>query len=174
MECKKKRSCIFVKSNSCEFFHTKTWEEDLQISEEETLRTINDGYGTINHLEKKMGAIKIDVTEKKLFHHIMWLEAKILSLEIKFIKDVDKINEYNVITEKNETQTNNVKEESESEAIYKRNELKCTICDKVFKTKLNLLSNGKKKFLSGKDLQHANVTTAIRSLIQKLTYKTIF
>ena len=76
-----------------------------------------------------MGAIKIDVTEKKLFHHIMWLEAKILSLEIKFIKDVDKINEYNVITEKNETQTNNVKEESESEAIYKRNELKCTICD---------------------------------------------
>lgn len=52
-----------------------------------------------------MGAIKIDVTEKKLFHHIMWLEAKVLSLENKFIKDVDTNNEYNVITEKNETQT---------------------------------------------------------------------
>ena len=41
MECKNKRSCLFVKSNSCEYLHTETWEEELQISEEETLFRCN-------------------------------------------------------------------------------------------------------------------------------------
>ena len=45
MECKNKRSCIFIKSNSFEFLHTETWGEELQISEEETLTMIHDGYG---------------------------------------------------------------------------------------------------------------------------------
>ena len=154
VECKNKRSCIFVKSNSCEFLHTETWEEELQISEEETLRTIHDGYGArINDLEKQIvdlyrvkeeSAIKINDTGKNLFHHIMCLEAKVLVLENKFKKNVNTNNESNVITEKNETQINILKEESKSEAIYKRNELNCTICDKVFKTESNLLNHDKK------------------------------
>ena len=39
---------------------------------------------------------------------------------------------------KNGTQTNILKEELKSEAKHKRNEMNCTICDKVFKTKSNL------------------------------------
>ena len=78
MECKNKRSCIFIKSNSFEFLHTETWGEELQISEEETLTMIHDGYGArISYLENQIidlnrikikSAIKIVDTEKKIPH----------------------------------------------------------------------------------------------------------
>ena len=87
MECKNKRSCLFVKSNSCEYLHTETWEEELQISEEETLRMIHDGYGArISDLEKQIddlnrvkdeSALKISDSENSFFlNKIGCLEAK--------------------------------------------------------------------------------------------------
>ena len=99
MECKNKRSCLFVKSNSCEYLHTETWEEELQISEEETLRMIHDGYGArISDLEKQIddlnrvkdeSALKISNIEKKFLHKIGCLEAKVSVLENGFNKNVN-------------------------------------------------------------------------------------
>ena len=41
--CKNSSSCLFLKSNSCEFLHSEAWEEQIRNDEVETLQMMNNG-----------------------------------------------------------------------------------------------------------------------------------
>ena len=126
MECKNERSCLFVKSNSCENLHTETCKEELQMSEEETLRMIHEGYGArISDLEKQIydlnrvkdeSALRIsNVERKKFLHKIECLKAKVSVLENGLNKNVNTNSESNVQTEADKTQNYILGEESRKE-----------------------------------------------------------
>ena len=74
----------------------------------------------------------------------MCLEAKVLVLENKSNKNLNTINELNLITENTETKIYILKEESKFEAIHKQKKLNCKICNKVFKNKSNPLNHDEK------------------------------
>ena len=78
-------------------------------------------------------------------HKIGCLEAKVSVLENSFNNNVNTNCESNVQTENDETQNKILEAESKYGTIYKRKELKCRLCDKLFKTESNL-SNHDKKF----------------------------
>ena len=44
-KCKNGSTCLFRKSNSCEFLHSEALEEEVRNSEVETLQMMNDGQG---------------------------------------------------------------------------------------------------------------------------------
>ena len=118
IKCKNKRSYLFLKSNTCE----ESWEEELQISEEETLRMIHGCYGArISDLEKQIddlnrvkneSDLKISNIEKQFLHKIGCLEAKVSVLENGFYKNVITSTESNVQTENGKTQNDILEEES--------------------------------------------------------------
>ena len=60
IECKNGMSCIFIKSNSCEFLHPETWEQELQPNSEiDTLKIIHEGYGMrITDIEEKLSILE--------------------------------------------------------------------------------------------------------------------
>ena len=44
-ECKNGSTCLFQKSNSCEFLNSEAWEEEVRNNKVETLQMMNDSQG---------------------------------------------------------------------------------------------------------------------------------
>ena len=53
-------SCVFIKTNSCEFLHPETWEQELQPNSEiDTLKMTHEGYGMrITDIEEKISDLE--------------------------------------------------------------------------------------------------------------------
>ena len=58
-ECKNSSSCLFLKSNSCEFLHSEVWEEKIRNDQVETLQMMNDGQrARLSDLEEKFQGLE--------------------------------------------------------------------------------------------------------------------
>ena len=141
-ECKNGSTCLFRKSNSCEFLHSEAWEEEVRNSEVETLQMMNDGQGAglsylkenIQTLEKitKQSAKNFEALEAKFSQKIEFLESKVAELERKLRND-EKGDCNDDKTERVETTTKKI-----------CNIFNCDICNKEFKSKSNLQNHDKK------------------------------
>ena len=72
-ECKNGSTCLFRKSNSCEFLHSEAWEEEVRNSEVETIKIMNDDQGAgLNNLKENIQTLeKItkQSTENRIFRN---------------------------------------------------------------------------------------------------------
>ena len=58
-ECKNGSTCLFRKTNSCEFLHSEAWDKDVRNSEIETLQMVNDGQGAgLSYLEENIKTLE--------------------------------------------------------------------------------------------------------------------
>ena len=76
IECKNSSSCIFLKSNSYEFLHSESWQEQIRNYDIETLQIMNDDQrARLGHLEKKLNALE-NISNKSA-EKVKALEAKL-------------------------------------------------------------------------------------------------